>query len=303
MSLVGMNVGPQGIALLVGFPHFSLLPQHIQNIIWHLIMEARKPHHVLLQDGILHCQTVPAIAHVCQAARDIAFQYGKIYQLGNGTRTWFNPDKDFVFWDSGFNLGELTTKVQNLILPNYSFSVLCDVFEDLFEAGNPSSLQSIYIAQEQISETDLWSPDGPANFFGDEPILALAMDQFDPLIGRVEAVEQWLLPEAYHRWFRQLMTNFDISEEWQDYAGEVLHAWVNTSGRFCNEISHRDFKAFENELLMHPAGGSWWDFFADRAPTIVPSVVFMKLEDADLLDSVQAAYDAQLVGDVHMGDS
>ncbi|KAI1465663.1 uncharacterized protein F4812DRAFT_461358 [Daldinia caldariorum] len=292
MSLVGMNFWPQGNTMLVAFPQFSLLPQHIQDHIWQLIMEARKPHHVILQDGFKHCQPVPAIAHVCRAAREIAFQNGGIFRLGNGTPTWFNPEKDFIFWDSERNLGQLSSKVQNLIMPFYrdsGFNTLCDIFEDLFEGGIPSSLRSVYIATEQMSESDFWNSYGVANFFGDEPILAPTLNQFDPLIGRVEAVQQWLRHESLARWRRQRMTNFDDSEEWQDHAGEVLHAWIYTSGLFSDAIKDADFDDFENEVLMHPEGGSWWEFFARRGPSIYPTAVFMRLDNATLVTDVDMA--------------
>ncbi|KAK6948286.1 hypothetical protein Daesc_010051 [Daldinia eschscholtzii] len=267
-----------------GFPKFESLPPSVQRKIWKFAMDAREPRHVYLTDGTRLCQPVPALVDVCRMARSVAFEDGRVFQLGDGRFTWFCPSKDFVYWDSfRYNLGELTSEVRNLIIPYYgpdSDRRIIRAMSDLFLGGNPSQLETIFVVVSSAIAHGDWSEQSVSRFFGDRTIIAPALTQVDSLIDVVDDKEMVLPEAARNMWRESKEINFDDSGVWSDYAGDLLLAWINLTGHFCNDISAADFPDFEKEELMHPSGTTWWDWFATHEPLIVPTMAFMNNDGA-----------------------
>ncbi|KAI2782379.1 hypothetical protein F4815DRAFT_497806 [Daldinia loculata] len=274
------------------FPKFNSLPQYIRRMIWKLAMDEESgARYVALDSRLSICRPVPALAHVCRMSRSVAFEKGGVFELGDGSITWFRPDTDFVYWDSvKFNLGELTSSVQNLIMPlveNCSsgqlFDRLSETFEELFVSDDPSRLENIFISVEWTTASNIWSEMAISQLFGSSRIVAPALDQFDPLIDHVDGTSLVLPGTIDNMWKQYRAIPFDTSVAWRTYAGEVLRAWIHTAAWFSDLIGEDQFEDFENERLMHPDGGSWWDWFADRAPSIFPTLVFARMDGDEII--------------------
>ncbi|KAF3055805.1 hypothetical protein GL218_07218 [Daldinia childiae] len=274
------------------FPQFNSLPQHVRRMIWkHAMDEELGAHHIVVSNHRSVCRSVPALAHACRMSRSIAFEKGGVFKLGNGDRTWFCPATDFVYWDTDkYDLGELTSSVQNLIVPffagnnfNEVFHHFSEKFEAFFVPGNPSQLKNIFISVEWAATTDIWSDMAISRLFGSRTILAPALDQFDPLIDHVNDTCPVLPGLVAEIWKKHEAIDFDQSVKWRKYAGEVLHAWMNTAAVFSNKISGDQLDDFWKERLMHPNGGSWLKWFEDRAPNIFPTFMFTKPDDDEIV--------------------
>ncbi|KAI0848913.1 hypothetical protein F5Y00DRAFT_269872 [Daldinia vernicosa] len=271
------------------FPEFNSLPPILRHMIWKNAMdEERVARHVVLTDSIRVTRPVPALAHVCAESRSLVFQEGGVFELGDGGMTFFRPAIDFVYLDSAeFNLGELTSEVQNLIVPYSSFHQISETFENFFVADEPKQLKTIFIAMEVAAVNDNWSEMAISQLFGSRTIVAPALGQFDPLIEHIESTLPVLPGTVVQRWKQKTAIPPEESAKWDSCVGDVLSAWINTAAVFSNQISEDQFEDFEAGRLMHPDGGTWWDWFADQAPDIYPTVVFVKHVGDEIIETFE----------------
>ncbi|KAI1656634.1 hypothetical protein F4813DRAFT_362618 [Daldinia decipiens] len=153
----------------------------------------------------------------------------------------------------------------------------------LFVADDPSHLNNIFISIQSATVSNIWSEMAVSRLFGPDTIVTPALNQLDPLIDHVDATSLVLPGTVAEMWRQKRAIDFDDSPEWVNYAGEVLGAWVHTAAWFSNEIDGDQFDAFESGKLEHPYGGTYWDWFANRAPNIFPTLVFARLKDDEII--------------------
>ncbi|KAI0116922.1 hypothetical protein F4814DRAFT_447927 [Daldinia grandis] len=262
------------------FPKFNSLPWHIQCMIWKRARDDRGVKHVVLTDDLCITRPVPALAHACRMARQVAFDNGRVFELGNGSKTWFSPATDFVYLHSEkFNLGELTLMVQNLIIPaaaNREFNQAAKTFEGLLAPCHPRRLENIFVALELAPVSNVWSEMAITQLFGSSTVIAPALSLLDPLEDNVKAAFPVLPGTVVKMWKQYTAIPFHESMEWSECAGDVLYAWIHTAGWFSKRFGKHKFAEFENMTLKRRDGCSWWEWFENRAPDVFPTVVFMR---------------------------
>ncbi|KAI8960760.1 hypothetical protein F5Y11DRAFT_328703 [Daldinia sp. FL1419] len=271
------------------FTLFRRLPGHIQRMIWQQAMDERGDHYVVLKKGLCVRQPLPALAHVSEMARNVAFENGGIFFLGDGSCTWFNPEKDYLYWENNdIGLGQLGPSVQKLILtPIERFEDLHVVFHELRGSNKPSQLKAIFVAGETIVVDDYtyqWNQLIMSQLFESNKILAPALSQFDSLIDRIDDAIFAFPHDVMRVWGEWVMVPWDENPEaWSRIAGDILLAWIRVAAMYSEEVGFRPFLDLELDIIQHPSGVSMWDYFESILPDLYPTIMFLKCDGKELI--------------------
>ncbi|KAI1213831.1 uncharacterized protein F4807DRAFT_469623 [Annulohypoxylon truncatum] len=274
------------------FPRFSSLPTELQLDIWEKAMPEPQAGYILLSGSVQILQAPPAIAHVCKASRDIALKSGRVYELEDGRRTWFNKETDFFLWGGhNLGLGELAPAIQNIVIPRHmldDFSEACEAFEMLLTDSELSGLRNIFVNLEDkfTLVNEQWDPQVNSELFQSESNTAIVPDLnlYNDSMDRIDRIAS-MLPQSVANYWRQhneIAFNDNDDHWWVVLGGQVMFAYLSTVARLCVEISDEEYDEFEAGTLMHPSGDiSWWDFLFERAPNVLPTQLFARITERE----------------------
>ncbi|KAI0383739.1 hypothetical protein F5Y04DRAFT_278364 [Hypomontagnella monticulosa] len=212
---------------------------------------------------------------------------GLLYELGNGARTWFCPHKDFLLW-GGFDvaLGQLGSVVQNIVIPREligNYPKACETFQMLLENGGLRQLKNIYV--DVGNKFTLIDDDRLQDeLFSSSSIIVPDLGTYDNRMARIDDAAPMLPADVLGHWYKHKTMVLNNEQEWEEMSGDIMYAWITTKACLSGEISGQDYDDFEAGVLMHPSGRSWWDYFAESAPTIRATCVFAQIAETERLN-------------------
>ncbi|KAI1376300.1 hypothetical protein F4677DRAFT_445559 [Hypoxylon crocopeplum] len=281
---------------------FFRLPIALQSKIWENASDG--PHYIVQSPSVRIRQMPPVIAHVCRLSRHIALETGRVYQLGDGTKTWFNPAADVVLW-GGNNpgLGELSDHVRNIAIPRPlldDYSKAFNTFAMLLEHG-VSQLKHVFVNME--TKFALLDSDAKvaSKVFDLNTIAMPNLNKSGDQTTRIDSVISLLPQHIAEYWYSYRETDFEYENEWEDIQGDIVFAWYSAVTELTHEIPQDRLNDFEKETLMHSNG---------QAPIFWPTFLFIRFSgqekaeinveetgDFEGVGGIEAAYDIETMDD------
>ncbi|XDG07058.1 hypothetical protein ABKA04_006673 [Annulohypoxylon sp. FPYF3050] len=277
------------------FHQFPTMPAELQLEVWENATPEPQAGYILLCNSAQVLQAPPAMAHACKTSRDVVLKSGRVYELENGTMTWFNQETDFFLWGGGSpRLGELAPAIQNIVIPRRilsDYSKACETFEHLLTDSEFTGLQNIFVNLEEefTFVNKQWNPQVESTLFDSESNTVIVPDLniYNNSMDRIDRIAPMLPQRLADHWqqHKGIAFNEDDDHWWVVLGGQIMHAYLSTVARLCEEITEDQYEEFEMGTLMHPSGEiSWWDFLFERAPYILPTQIFARTTEREKVE-------------------
>ncbi|KAI1093504.1 hypothetical protein F5B19DRAFT_449624 [Rostrohypoxylon terebratum] len=277
------------------FHQFSKMPGELQLEVWENATPEPKAGFILLSDSVKILQAPPAMAHACKTSRDVVLKSGGMYELSDGDMTWFHAETDFLLWGGGtLGLGELAPAIRNIVIPRRilnAYFMACETFERLLADSELTGIQNIYVNLEEefTFVGKQWNPQIGSELFNSESNTVVVPDLniYNDSMDRIDRVVPMLPQRLADHWQQHKGITFNDDEEhwWVVLGGEIMHAYLSTIARLCEEITEEQYDEFEAGTLMHPSGEiSWWDFLFEKAPYILPTQIFARTTEREKVE-------------------
>ncbi|KAL7628732.1 hypothetical protein AAE478_000247 [Parahypoxylon ruwenzoriense] len=254
------------------FSQFTHFPEGIPQRVWKKAMPGTR--YVFQSPTTQILEAPPALAHTRWASREAEVDTGKAYQLENGRRTWFQPRTDVFIWNGSQPcMGELADDVRAIVIPCAmlrSYTRACQTFELLLGNEELRRIETIFVEMnDSFTIFDHpWNQIVGPWLFGRDTIVVPNLLISDRTTARVDSVSSILPNDIAERWGQNRQLAFTDDNVWyNDYAGDIIHAWVSTKGSLNPEIGDDQLDDFEAGRLMHPTtervvdaamvGGDW----------------------------------------------
>ncbi|KAI0898596.1 hypothetical protein F4806DRAFT_507401 [Annulohypoxylon nitens] len=279
------------------FHQFPNMPAELQLEVWENATPEPQAGYILLSDNLQVLQAPPAMAHACKTSRDVVLKCGRLYSLDNGSLCWFNSDTDFLLWGGGpLGLGELAPAIQNIVIPRRllnDYYTACETFERLLTDSEFTGLKNIFVnLEDDVSfVTKQWNPQVESELFNSESntVVVPDLNLYNDSMDRIDRVASLLPQRLADHWQQHKSIAFNDDDEhwWVVLGGQIMHAYLSTVARLCEEINEDEYYQFEAGTLMHPSGEmTWWDFLFERAPNVLPTQAFARTTEREKVEGL-----------------
>lgn len=183
-------------------------------------------------------------------------------------------------------VGELGPMVENIVIPLdmiCTYARACETLHILLAKEGLSQLNNIFI---DVGDRFTFVKDRRIRdeLFKTSSVIVPDLTNYDNRMARIDNAASILPGDVLGHWYRHKAMVSDNTEMWQEISGDVMYAWITTKACLSGEISEENYDDFENGVLMHPSGKTWWDYLAHGAPTILPTCVFAQVSDTEKVD-------------------